>query len=96
MKSLLKLTLAGFGILAFTASNLSAEEGVQADGSYELPSFSVVEVEKLPVPTETKSPVMNAGMSGASIDMKLTIDENGVPVSVDTVRPLFSLGLVNE
>ena len=96
MKSLLKLTLAGFGILAFIASSLSAKEGIQADGSYELPSFSVVEVEKLPAPAEIKSPIVKAGMRGASFEMKLTIDENGSPVSVDTVRPLFSLGLVNE
>lgn len=96
MKSITKLTLTGIGAFALIMANLSAKEGVQADGSYELPSFNVGEIVTLPAPTQIKEPVVKASMRGASFDMRLTIDENGNASNVDTVRPLFSLGLSNE
>ena len=96
MKSITKLTLTGIGAFALIMANLSAKEGVQADGSYELPSFNVGEIVTLLAPTQIKEPVVKASMRGASFDMRLSIDENGNASNVDTVRPLFSLGLSNE
>ena len=96
MKSIKKLTLTGIGAFALIMANLSAKEGVKADGSYELPSFNVGEIVTLPAPMQIKEPVVKASMRGASFDMRLTIDENGNASNVDTVRPLFSLGLSNE
>ena len=74
----------------------AAVEKQTSAANYDLPTYNVSEIETLPFPVERTIPYVQEGLVGTTIVMKVTVDEFGLPVHVESARPLFSLGTVNE
>lgn len=96
MKNLIKHSIIGILISGLPLA-LTASVGNEAsDANYDLPTYNVAGIDTLPVPIERTIPFVQSGLVGITIVMKVTVDEFGIPTRVESVRPLFSLGTVND
>jgi hypothetical protein len=90
MKKVITKVIMGF-VLTSIPFALTAKDDI-----YNLPAYGVAEIETLPVPIERSIPVVSSGLVGTTIRIKLTVDEFGISKNIESARPLFSLGTVNE
>ena len=96
MKNQIKNIIVGILISGLPVALTAGVEKQYSDAKYDLPSYNVAGIDTLPVPIERTIPFVQDGLIGTTIIMKVTVDEFGIPIRVDSARPLFSLGLVNE
>ncbi len=96
MKNLIKNTIVGLLISGSPLLLTAAVEKQSSDLNYNLPTYNVAGVETLPVPVKRTIPIVQRGLVGTTIVMKVTVDEFGIPTHVESARPLFALGTVNE
>lgn len=96
METIKNIILIGLSIITVPLASKAVDSDKIDIKNYDLPVFRVEGILSLPAPAHSPIPVLSSGLAGTSIDLKITINEQGIPVLVDTAKPLFSLGLVNE
>jgi len=96
MKNLIKNIIVGILISGLPLALTASVGNEVSDTNYELPTYNVAGIDTLPVPIKRTIPFVQRGLVGTTIVMKITVDEFGIPTHVESARPLFSLGTVNE
>ena len=64
-----------------------------ADTETKYRGYTASVIDTLPVPKERTIPTADSDMVGATVILKVTVDEFGIPTRIDTVRLPFEIGL---